>query len=149
MLGCLETRGVTVDLTVEPGQRPMGPRVGERARGLLPEYRGVPTKPYRSSPSRFPAPDPGSLTGPVLVPLLSAPGIRGRRLPLPPTSRLFVPRLAAELLREPPPVLAMAARSDAGLDSRCDTIASNLEHLARHRQMTFITASAAIERLAL
>src|SRR5438552_4093078 len=50
----------------------------EAARGLTPDYRGVPTRPYRSTPSRFPASDPAARVGPLLVPLLSP---RSRRPP--------------------------------------------------------------------
>jgi hypothetical protein len=149
MLSCLAARGVTVDLTVEPGQFPSGALGGERTHGLSPDYRAVPTEPYRSTPGTFPAPEPAGRTGPVLVPLLSAPGRRGRRSPLSPetSSVRFVPRLAAELLRKPPPLLAVVVRTHVALGPRWDSLADNLEHLARHRHMRFVTASAAVEGL--
>jgi hypothetical protein len=150
MLSPLATGGVEVDLTVEPGQRPQGPLGGERGRGLSPEYRGVPTEPYRSSPRMFPAPDPASDANPLLIPLFSAPGRRGRRSPVAAETspRHFVPRLAFELLRKPPSVLALAVRSDAAaVDSRWARLAHNLEHLARHRRMRFVTATAAAEHI--
>jgi hypothetical protein len=148
MLSCLEAAGVEADLTVESGLQAQGPQAGERALGLSPEYRGLPTAPYRSSPHRFPAPDPTANSGPLLIPLFSAPALRRRRAPLPAWIRpgRFVPRLAAELLLESPPLLAFAVRSTAALDPSWDTFARNLEHLARHRQARFITATAAARR---
>lgn len=147
MLSGLEAAGVKADLTIEPGWPPVGPPGGEPAAGALPDYRFVPRRPYRSSPARFPAPDPGNRNGPLMIPLFSPPAMRRRhRLPLPPDSRHFVSRLAFELFRESPPVLALVLRSDAALDS-WDTVVTNLEHLARHRQVRFVTASAAAERL--
>jgi hypothetical protein len=41
----------------------------------------------------------------------------------------------------------VGARSDAAIDSRWDSFANNLEHIARHRRMRFMTATAAVERL--
>src|SRR5947209_10780762 len=59
---CLSERGVRVDLTAEPGLPPgsAGP-AGERTTDQITDYRGAPTRPYRSSSARVPAPDP---TGP-------------------------------------------------------------------------------------
>ena len=146
MLSRLEMAGVKVDLTIEPGWPPVGPPGGEPANGALPDYRSVPRRPYRSSPARFPAPADSPM-GPLLVPLFSPPAMRRRhRLPLPPDSRHFVSRLALETLRETPPVLALVLRSDAALDL-WDVVTANLIHLARHRRMPFLTASAAADRL--
>jgi hypothetical protein len=58
----------------------------------------------------------------------------------------FVPRLAAGLLWESPRVLAVTARSDVSLHSNWDAFESNLDHLARHGRMRFMTAGAAVER---
>jgi hypothetical protein len=147
MLSRLETAGAKVDLTIEPGWPPVGPPGGEPASGELPDYRSVPLRPYRSSPTQFPAPDDKG-KGPLLVPLFSPPALRRRhRLPLPPDSRHFVSRLAFEMLRETPPVLALVLRSDAALDL-WDVVENNLCHLARHRRMPFLTASAAVDRFA-
>ena len=147
ILACLQARGVRVDLTVEPSLPALGPPEGN-ARGLSPDYRGVPTAPYRSSPASFPVPDRASRTAPLLIPLLSAPGKRGRSQlsPLQSPGR-FALRLSAELLRTPVPVIALAVRSNAVLGSHWEDIEANLEHLARHRRMPFVTASAAAERL--
>jgi hypothetical protein len=146
MLARLEREGVPVDLTIEPGWPPVGPPGGEPAVGKLPDYRAVPVRPYRSTPALFPAPSNGA-GGPLLVPLFSPPALRRRhRLPLPPDSRHFVSRLAFEMLRETPPVLALVLRSDAALDC-WDVVTANLEHLARHRRMPFMTASAAVDAL--
>jgi hypothetical protein len=147
MLARLEASGVRGDLTVAPGLR--GHRLpGESSRGVCVEYRGVPTVPYRSSPSSFPRPDPARAAGPLLVPLTSSLGRRATRVPIPPDSspRRFLPRLEVELLRGPP-VLAFAVRSDVALGPRWDAFASNLEHLARHRGTAFVTATAAVEHL--
>jgi hypothetical protein len=146
MLARLREAGVKADLTVEPGWPPAGPPHGEPAAGALPDYRSVPRTPYRSSPELFPA-AAGEGGDPLLIPLLSPPALRRRhRLPLPPDSRHFAPRLAFELLSGAPPVLAMVLRSDASLRS-WDLVRRNLDHLARHRGVRFLTASAAAESL--
>jgi hypothetical protein len=152
MLACLEARGAKVDLTVEPGLPPLRAPEGQAAAsGMSTDFRGVPTEPYRSSPSRFPAPDPASTADLLLVPLLSAPRRRPpfRRWPLSPELPFndFAQRLASQLVRKPPPVLPIAARSDGALGSRWDALSKSLDHLARHRRMPFITASAALERV--
>ena len=145
MLACLDDRGVTVDLTVEAGLPPRGGAPGVRANGCSPDYRAVPTRPYRSSPRMFPAPDPVNPAGPLLIPLTSAVAIRRRRAPLPAWASplRFATRLAVELLPPAPPVLAFALRSDAALGPWWDAIATNLGHLARRRQVSFVTASTA------
>jgi hypothetical protein len=148
MLARLGAAGVAVDLTLEPGWPPVDPPGGERSHGSLPDYRRIPARPYRSSPDAFPAPDPDALDGPLLIPLFSPPGLRRRqRLPLPPDSGHFVSRLAFELARGTPPVLATVLRSDAVHGGGWDRVDANLEHLARHRNMPFVTASAAAARL--
>lgn len=45
-------------------------------------------------------------------------------------------------------MIAFAARSDAALGWRWDRLVSSLEHLSRRDRMPFVTASAAVERLA-
>jgi len=141
MLSRLGEAGVKIDLTIEPGWPPGPPSGDGLSTGTLPDYRRVPLRPYRSNPARFPAPD-GDGEGPLLVPLFSPPALRRRhRLPLPPDSHHFVSRLALEMLRETPPVLALVLRSDAALDS-WDVVTANLEHLARHPRMPFVTAGA-------
>jgi hypothetical protein len=151
MLSQLEDGGVRVDLTIEPGMPPAEFVVeGERVHGHLPDYRDTPPGPYRSSPARFPAPDPAG-SGPLLIPLYGAPGRRrmlGRK-PLPATRSvsMFKARLAAELLLRTPRVIALATRSDAALVDIWDNLERNLEHLARRRQLEFVTASTAAERL--
>jgi hypothetical protein len=146
MLSTLQTRGVVVDLTVEPAQAP-ATEIDRAARGLTPDYRGVPTRPYRSTPSGFPAPDPAARTGPLLVPLLSIRRRRPpfRRVPLPPGEPFPMPNLAAELLRRPP-IVAVAVRSHSALEPVWDIIEKNLEHLAHHHQLVFTTASEATDR---
>lgn len=149
MLSSLERRGVKIDLTPEPGLPPTQLPANERARGRNPDYRGVPTRPYRSSAGAFPAPDPASRADPLIVPLLSAPWRRLRRMPLSPETRpwRFIARLSLQMLREPPRVAVLSVRSDSRLDAGWEALSSNLEHLARHRRSRFVTASAAVELL--
>ncbi|MEK6276649.1 MAG: hypothetical protein AABM29_01360 [Actinomycetota bacterium] len=148
MFSFLRERGVKVDMTVEPGKPPAGAAAGEHVHSATPDYRVAPPRPYRSSPGRFPAPDPASDDDPLLMPMCSAMSRSGRRLPLPihHGSRRFALRLAVELLRDPPPVLAFSMRSDMAIKPGWATVEKNLEHLAGHRRMTFVTASAAAKR---
>lgn len=148
----LEARGVRVDLTVEPGQRPGGAVLGEASRGTGPDYRRVPREPYRSSPERFPRPDPDGGSGPLLIPLTSALGSRrlGRtHIPPDQSPARFLPRLELELLSAAwaPPVLAFAVRSDAALGPRWDALERNLVHLARRHEVAFVTATGVLEQL--
>jgi hypothetical protein len=143
LLAELEAADVEVDLSIEPGWPAVSGFGDSPTAGALPDYRGVPLTPYRSSPRRFPLPDPEG-TGPLLMPLFSPPALRRRqRLPLPPDSRHFVSRLALEMTREPPMVLALVLRSEPGALASWDRITANLEHLARHRGVRFLTATAA------
>jgi hypothetical protein len=149
MLSCLAARGVLVDLTVEPGNRPS--RALEHTRGLTPDYRRIPITPYRSSPTAFPAPDPSSESDPMLVPHLSAPGRRRpfRRHTLGPETQpvVFASRLALERLRHRVPVIALASRTDSALGPRWDALVRNLKHLTRGDRIHFATASEALEHL--
>jgi hypothetical protein len=151
-LACLQARGVKVDFTVEPGLSPHGAAVpGEEALGMTPDYRGVPTRPYRSSPATFPAPDPASTADPLLVPLVTGPALEGgwgSTLVLGTRPSLFSMRLLAELFRGPPPVLAFALRTDPNYIRSWSNIVGNLEHLARHPGTRFVAASDAAARFA-
>jgi hypothetical protein len=149
MLSGLERAGADVDLTVEPGWPPIARMHDhETTVGCMPDYRKVPRTPYRSSPEAFPAPVPGKVTGTLLMPLFSPPALRRRqRMPLPPDSRHFVSRLAFELVLDPPPVLAFVLRSDVALHA-WDRVERNLEHLAKHHRVRFVTASEAAARFA-
>jgi hypothetical protein len=121
-----------------------GPWIKERWEGRLPDMRAVPNRPYRSSVERFPEPDADNPLPTLLVPLYSPPGLRRRqRLPLPPDSGHFTSRLAFELTTTTPPLMAMTLRSDAALE-RWEPTVRNLEHLARHPGMRFVTASDAV-----
>lgn len=146
LLGSLEQRGVIADFSLEPGWPPVGPSDGERWEGLLPDFRDVPAEPYRSSEARFPAPADEEPASPLLVPLFSPPAMRRRqRLPLPPDSKHFVSRLAFELSRRTPSLMALVMRSDMTLE-HWERIERNLEHLARHPGMRFVTATSAVEQ---
>jgi hypothetical protein len=149
MLAQLEAGGVLVDLTVEPGNPPYSKSFpGEHMRGQTPDYRGVPPGPYRSRPEAFPRPDPDSDADPLLVPLASAPGRHGRRpVVLWRQPERFAARLSAEFLRRRPPLLAFSLRSSVGVGREWDAVAANLDHLARHPGMRFLTASAVAKRL--
>ena len=148
MLSDLEEHGVKVDLTVEPGLPPTGALEGEAARGLCPDYRGVPSRPYRSSSDTFPAPDPTTRSNLLLVPLVSSPRMRPPfgRFPLYLNHKRFQERLALELLRKLP-VVALVVRSSSGLSSEAWTmITERLTDIARYPQMEFTTASEAADR---
>jgi len=148
MLSALEAHGVKVDLTVEPGVPPVGALEGEAARGLCPDYRGVPSRPYRSSTNTFPAPDPTTHSDPLLVPLVSSPRMRPPfgRFPLYLNHKRFEKRVALELLRKLP-VVALAIRTSSALRSEAwDMITERLTDIARYPQMEFVTASEAADR---
>jgi SAM-dependent methyltransferase len=152
ILETLASRGVPVDLTVEPGLRPLGADDLEFVDGLIvrgrtPDYRRAPTRPYRSTPGTFPAPDPASRDdGPLLIPNMSA---RRRRPPFRRTSLLlwdpqgFSTRIATEFLR-PPPIICFPLRTDAALGPWWEIIEQNLDHVARHPRVAFKTVSAAV-----
>lgn len=153
ILSVLNTHDLKVDLTVEPGWPPVETSAvsGETYVGSLPDYREVPAGPYHSSPDRFPGPDATSRSGPLLIPLLSAPRrrppFRRETVSLWDPSRGFRNRLAVELLLRRPRVVAMAVRSELPLFPVWDTATQNLEHLARHRKMVFMTASEAVDHM--
>jgi hypothetical protein len=148
MLPTLEAHGVKVELTVEPGVPPVGALEGEAARGLCPDYRGVPSRPYRSSARTFPAPDPTAHSDPLFVPLASSPRVRPPfgRFPLYLNHKRFQHRIALELLRKLP-IVALAVRSSSALSSEAWTmITERLTDIARYPQMEFTTASEAVDR---
>lgn len=151
MLERLGGRGVRVDLTVEPGQRPGGAVRGEASHGTGADYRRVPREPYRSSAQRFPSPDPRG-GDPLLIPLTSALGSRRfGRTPIPPDASpaRFIPRLEVELLGATwaPPVLAFAVRSDAPLGPRWDALERNLMHLTRRHDVEFVSTTGVLEQV--
>jgi hypothetical protein len=135
MLEALTERGVAADLTLEHGLTQWKPFSGERVSGEPFDSSLVPTHPYRSSPSAFPAPDPSSDSGPILMPLLGGPARRGRwggSLVLGTHPTFFAVRLLGTLLRRKPRVLVFAVRADALLIRAWEPFADNLVHLARH-----------------
>jgi hypothetical protein len=150
MLACLAARGVRIDLSVEPGAAPTGAvGEGERARGLTVDFRDVPSEPYRSTPDTFPAPGGGD-SGPVLVPLTTTPlrrhdGDNGLVIWM---GDRFAVRLLRVLVGRRPSLLAFGLRSSATLDAGVwGMVCKNLEHLAQHRNLRFVTASAAVASL--
>jgi hypothetical protein len=148
LFGCLRDRRVRVDLSVEPGLPPENFPADEARRGAPPEFRAIPRNPYRSSPARFPAPDPESRDDPLLIPLTSArrrrPPFRRWALSSESTANMFAQRIRLELLR-PPQVLAFAMRTDSALDSRLEAVMANLDTLSRFKGVRFVTAEAAAE----
>jgi hypothetical protein len=146
MLALLAERGVEVDLTVEPDlDRSRIVPEGERGAGRLPDFRGLPREPYTSSPAAFPEPDPGAGSGPLLVPVA---GVNrstswGRSLLLGTHPSLFAVRLLVELLRgRRTPVLCEVLRTDPVDLAAWGPVVANLEHLARHRGVRFVPATA-------
>lgn len=137
--------GVTVDMTVEPGGSPKHfPDAGGRV-GLSPDYRGLPLRPYRTTPERFPAPVPGSEHEPLIVPIVG-PAREGRwrrALLLAEHPSVFAVRLLGELLRGPPPVLAFVLRTDPPHLAVWDLVTRNLEQVARHPGVRLVTGSEA------
>jgi hypothetical protein len=156
IVSTLESRGVPVDSTVEPGLGPLGAKElgfvdGLIVRGTTPDLRRVPTRPYRSSPTAFPAPDPGAIDGgPLLIPSMSARRRRPpfRRMPLLLwDSEGFTIRFAGELLGDPP-IVCFPMRTDAALGEWWDTIESNLNEVARFPRIAFKTMTAAVGDMA-
>jgi hypothetical protein len=151
MLRLLEASGVAVDLTIEPDTLPEGGlQPGEIVTGLSPDWRGVPSAPYRSSQGVFPAPDPASRSDPLLFPLASAPrGSDGLREPLTlyAIPGLFARRVLRMTRTASPPALAFAIRTDRGAIGAWNYIRRNLEHLARLPGVRFATAGAVAAEL--
>jgi hypothetical protein len=139
-------RGVTTDLTVEPGwpsEASLAP--GELARGITPDYRAGPYEPYRpASPERFLEPGDGA---PMMIPLFSTPAGAGRApLELWTAPELFAASLLDALGTWDSPVIAFAVRSDLPLQPEWPSFVANVDLLARvgaARGGTFSTASAA------
>jgi hypothetical protein len=151
MLAPLENAGVRVDLTVEPNATSEAqPPKGERGHGELPDYSGVPSAPYRSSPERFPLPAPVNPTGPLLFPLTTAPGkwppLRRKPLKLATRGVIFVPSLRVALARRPA-AIAFAIRTHAIQRPAWSKIERNLIHLAGRHGVALITARAAADLL--
>ena len=150
MLTELASHGIEADFSLEPGWPevgPNGPWAHERWNGRLPDLRKVPNRPFRSSEGRFPEPDADNPQPPLLDPLYSPPALRRpQRLPLPPDSGHFTSRLAFELTSRTPSLIAMTLRSDASL-GRWEPSVANLEHLAQHPGMRFVTASDGVASL--
>jgi hypothetical protein len=144
-VAALSERGIPVDVTVEPGRPPDPLPPGERHRGPLPDHRGAPSRPFRSSPLRFPAEDRSNGNRPLFIPHLTSPALIHRRA-VHASSRNFAARLAAGLVAAPP-VVAIAVRTDTAR-TFWRTITANLEHLARHRGARFISVSSAAEHFA-
>jgi hypothetical protein len=68
-----ERLGARVDLTAEPGLRPVRRLArGELVTGALPDYRGLPREPYRASTGDFRVPDEHRNAGMWIVPLTAA-----------------------------------------------------------------------------
>ena len=122
---------------------------GERVHGLAPDWRthrSLSLESTHVSRSRS-----GQPFGPLLVPLLTGPALKagwGRTIVIGTHSGLFALRLAVELLRGPPRVLAFTLRTDSAHLRAWSTIVANLEHLGQLRGAWFITAGAAADGVA-
>lgn len=146
MMALLAERGLTADLTVEPGSPPEGPLDhGELARGTTPDYRTAPFEPYRPlGPDRFLSEGGGE---PVMIPMFSTPVGAGRAplvLSLEPDA--FAASFNSALASWSPPMMAFAVRSDLALLSQWSWFTTNLELVARAAQRLggrFITAAQA------
>jgi hypothetical protein len=146
MLGVLAERGVAVDSTLEHGPTQWKPFTGERVYGDPFDSWRVPTRPYRSSPTAFPEPDPAGGADPLLMPLLGGPAKRGpwAGTLVPGTHpTLFAIRLLGTLLRRKPPVLVFAVRADQLLINAWGPVVKNLTHIARHPGARFVTVNEA------
>jgi hypothetical protein len=145
MLALLADRGVEVDLTVEPDlDRSRIVQDGERSVGPLPDFHGLPREPYASSPAAFPEPDPAAGSGPLLIPIAGVNRSTSwdRSLLLGTHPAVFAVRLLAELLRRRAPVLCEVLRTDPADLAAWEPVVANLEHLARHRGVRFVSATA-------
>ncbi len=144
MLGALAAGGIEVDLTPEAGLPPTDHGwEGETFLGASPDWRVIPSTPYRTSAEAFPGADPGSDQAPLMMPLTAAPNRNGRRFPLtlwsPPLG--FAGRLALQTLRSPLPQLSFAVRSNSPLfEQKWSRILANLDHVASLRGARFVTA---------
>jgi hypothetical protein len=151
MLQVLGERGVAAEVTLEHGLTQWKPFAGETRAGEPFDSSRVPTDPYRSSPAKFPAPDPSSDSDPLLMPLTGGPARRGRwagTLVLGTHPTFFAVRLLGTLLRRSPRVLVFAVRADSELIAAWGPFAQNLSHLARHPGARFVTVSEAAALLA-
>ena len=150
MLARLTAARVKVDLTVEPGLPPTFPAGEARSIGSPPDYRLAPRRPYRSSPERFPAPDPAAHpAGPLLVPQASGPalsGLWGSQLPLGTHPSLFAVRILAEVRQDPPPVLVFTLRTDTTTICTWDRLVQNIEQVARHPDARFVSTTEVLAR---
>jgi hypothetical protein len=142
----LAARGVTTDLTVEPGwpsEASLAP--GELARGITPSYQAGPYEPYRArSPERFLEPGDGM---PVMIPLFSTPAGPVRApLSLWTAPEAFAAAFVDALATWDPPVIAFAVRSDLPLQPEWPSFVTNVDLLARvgaAREARFTTAGGA------
>jgi hypothetical protein len=143
----LTARGVAADMTLEYGLTQWKRFAGETEYGEPFDASRVEPGAYRSSPSRFPAPDPSSGSGPILMPLLGGPARRGRwagTLMIGTHPTFFAVRLLGTLLRRKPRVLVFAVRADELLIRAWDPVVANLTHLARHPGARFATVGEAL-----
>ena len=144
----LELLGVTVDLTLEPGHDGASfYDASERFTGLLPDYSGVPTRPYRPSASDYRTPDTARTSGPWVLPVTTArvrPSLAHRvyrkyvaRRSWGETTAALVShdpglfaRLIDDALSRPEPHLVLSLRSGAATNPRyASRIAANLDAL--------------------
>jgi hypothetical protein len=146
----LDELGVTVDLSVEPGE-PSIPvdRQLVPATAPLPDYRSAPESAFRPSTADYlrPASD-GSARALWMLPLTNCRTRRLRRRTLRVWSNPRVTRRALDAAIARRPYLAVAIRASMLADASRQPIIASLEHLERHRRpLTFVTAPEALARI--
>jgi hypothetical protein len=143
LLSRIESAGVAVDLTVEPGRSALpGLHEHEPSRGLLPDTTGVPVHAYRPARGSFRVEDPSRDDAPLFLPL--TPGVVTRigmtgTTPVHtgsyPTLLLwsdpsdFADQLALHLARDDVSHLAFGIHSQAGTDA--DIMQAILQNLTQ------------------
>jgi len=175
LLDLVRARGITVDLTPEPGLRGLPTRPGRPHTEPIPDMALVPRQPYFPSPTDWRRPSASGVPdadGLLFIPLASAdPGpllgrsraaarrVRnvGRPLhrPLLPWADDLGPRIwdviARDVDRGTLTALAFAVRSHVGVESRtAQTLMHSIDALSRHSLATrleFVTASVARSRV--
>jgi hypothetical protein len=148
MMAILRERGVTTELTVEPGAAPTGPLGrGELARGTTSDYRTAPFEPYHPhSAEHFLTLGGGE---PLMMPMFSTRFGAGRALlwiTIEPTS--FAALLTSALETWTPAAMAFVVRTDLARLPEWDWFTTNLALVAEATSTMggcFVTAAEAAD----